>query len=60
MIHINHERENRVLTLIKEDPQSSSSLSTFSLNTTLETAQTIAIKWARLGLVSYLYDRYYK
>jgi len=60
MIHINHERENRVLTLIKEDPQSSSSLSTFSLNTTLETAQTIAIKWARFGLVSYLYDRYYK
>jgi predicted GTPase len=58
MIHISHERETRVLTLIKEDPQSVSSPS--SLNTTLQTAQTIAIKWARFGLVSYLYDRYYK
>jgi len=58
MIHISHERETRVLTLIKEDPQSVSSPSSF--NTTLQTAQTIAIKWARFGLVSYLYDRYYK
>jgi len=58
MIHISHERETRVLTLIKEDPQTVSSPS--SLNTTLQTAQTIAIKWARFGLVSYLYDRYYK
>lgn len=57
--HINHERENRVLTLIKEDDQSSS-VNTSTLNTTLQTAQTIAIKWARFGLASYLYDRYYK
>lgn len=56
-VHINHERQTRVLTLIKEDPQSSP---TSTLDTTLQTAQTVAIKWARFGLVSYLYDRYYK
>jgi len=56
MIHINHERDNRVLTLIKNDSEEQQS----PLNTTLQTAQTIAIKWARFGLVSYLYDRYYK
>jgi predicted GTPase len=60
MIHINHERENRVLTLIKEDPQSPSSSSTLTLNTALQTAQTVAFKWATFGLVPYLYNRYYK
>jgi hypothetical protein len=58
MSHIHHERDNRVLTLIKEDPEQQPIQST--LNTTLQTAQTIAVKWARFGLVSYLYDRYYK
>jgi len=58
MSHIHHERDNRVLTLIKEDPEQQTIQS--PLNATLETAQTIAIKWARFGLVSYLYDRYYK
>lgn len=56
MVHINHERENRVLTVIKDDTQTTPS----PLQTTLQTAQTVAIKWARFGLVSYLYDRYYK
>lgn len=56
--HINHERDNRVLTLIKPDPQQAIAPST--LDTTLQTAQTIAYKWARFGLASYLYDRYYK
>jgi predicted GTPase len=58
MIHINHERDNRVLTLIKDDPQESIPIS--PINTTLQTAQTIVTKWARFGLVSYVYDRYYK
>jgi predicted GTPase len=58
MSHIHHERDNRVLTLIKEDPEQQTIQS--PVNATLETAQTIAIKWARFGLVSYLYDRYYK
>jgi predicted GTPase len=58
MKYIHRERDNRVLTLIKEDPEEQQEQS--PLNTTLQTAQTIAIKWARFGLVSYLYDRYYK
>ncbi|CAF2591909.1 unnamed protein product [Rotaria sp. Silwood2] len=61
MMHVNHERDNLMLTLIKEDPTQEiiqSSLS--STNTTLQTAKTIAIQWARFGLVSYLYDRYYQ
>ena len=57
-LHINHERDNRVLTLIKPDPEQA--IATSPLTTTLQTAQTIAIKWARFGLASYLYDRYYK
>jgi predicted GTPase len=54
--HIHHERDNRVLTLIKDDPQEQQIQS----STTLQTAQTIVIKWARFGLISYLYDRYHK
>ncbi|CAF0776571.1 unnamed protein product [Rotaria sp. Silwood1] len=60
-IHVNHERDNLMLTLIKEDPtQQIIQSSMSSTNTTLQTAKTIAIKWARVGLVSYLYDQYYK
>ncbi|CAF1301012.1 unnamed protein product [Rotaria sordida] len=61
MVHVNHERDNLMLTLIKEDPTEQiiqSSIS--STNTTLQTAKTIVTTWARFGLVSYLYDRYYK
>lgn len=56
--HINHERDNRVLTLIKPDPEQAIAAS--PVTTTLQTAQTIAMKWARFGLLPYLYDRYYK
>ncbi|CAF5127229.1 unnamed protein product, partial [Rotaria socialis] len=58
MVHINHERDNSMLTLIKGDPQQQILQSTLSLtNPTLQTVKTIAIKWARFGLISYLYDR---
>jgi len=57
MKYINRERDNRVLTLIKDDPEQ---VVISPVNTTLQTAQTIVTKWARFGLVSYLYDRYYK
>ena len=61
MIHINQERDNRVLTLIKDDPDQQETIqSSISVNTTLKTAQTIVTKWARFGLISYLYDRYHK
>jgi len=54
--HIDHERDTSVLTLIKDDSTEQTNPSNF--NTTLQTAQTIAIKWARFGLIPYLYDRY--
>jgi hypothetical protein len=57
MNYVNRERDNRVLTLIKDDPEQPT---TSPVNTTLQTAQTIVTTWARFGLVSYLYDRYYK
>jgi len=57
MIHMTHERDTLVLTLIKDDPEQQSS--TPPPNTPLQTAQTIVTTWARFGLVSYLYDRYY-
>lgn len=61
MVHINHERDSSMLTLIKEDPQQQIIRSSLSfINPTLQTAKTVAIKWARFGLVSYLYDRYTK
>ncbi|CAF0898273.1 unnamed protein product [Adineta steineri] len=61
MKHINQERDTRVLTLIKDDPEEQQQQPAPSLlsNPALQTATTIVTKWARFGLVSYLYDRYY-
>ena len=60
MKDIHHERDNRVLTLIKDDPEEERRQSATASATPLQTAQTIVTTWARFGLVSYLYDRYYK
>ncbi|CAF1042181.1 unnamed protein product [Adineta steineri] len=62
MKHINQERDTRVLTLIKDDPeeqQQQQPAPSLLSNPALQTATTIVTKWARFGLVSYLYDRYY-
>lgn len=55
--HIDRERVTSVLTLIKDD-SAQQQANPSNWDTTLQTAQTVAIKWARFGLVSYLYDRY--
>ena len=61
LMHINQERDNRMIRLIKEDPEQQMTQSSMSplTSTTLQTAQTIVTKWARFGLVSYIYDRYF-
>lgn len=57
MRHIHQERDQRVLTVIKDERQDEEQDMKQS-STTLQTAQTIVTKWARFGLISYLYDRY--
>lgn len=57
--YVHRERDNRVLTLIKDAPQQDDVTQPAS-HTALQTAQTVVTTWARFGLVSYLYDRYHK
>jgi predicted GTPase len=56
MKYICDERDNRVLTVIKDDSQQN----VIASRTPIEIAQTIVTTWARFGLISYLYDRYRK
>ena len=58
MKHVNDEKADRVITLIKDDPAQQTSAPASVPIATLQTAQTIVTRWARFGLVSYLYDKY--
>ncbi|CAF1407399.1 unnamed protein product [Adineta ricciae] len=58
MNHIDNEKDNREITLIKDDPEQQATATVSLPVTALQTAQTVVTKWARFGLVSYLYDKY--
>ncbi|CAF0928888.1 unnamed protein product [Adineta ricciae] len=58
MKHINNEKDNCEITLIKDDREQQATATVSLPVTVLQTAQTVVTKWARFGLVSYLYDKY--
>ncbi|UJR37378.1 hypothetical protein I4U23_030084 [Adineta vaga] len=57
MKHIHQEKDDREITLIKDDPEQQTSSLSLPV-TALQTAQTVVTEWARFGLASYLYDKY--